>query len=353
MSQSAGGIAHPSEMFLQEPWCGPHHGRVQAYAGHGGKRRAVAGGQVHAPLLRPEPHPEGGIETGRDAERSREQVGGAPGDDGHRRPAVRQRICARPDRAVTPNGEDQPFARGRRVPVQMGDQLFLVLPDFGPHELGLPAISGRRLRALPFHRLEVADPDRIDDKGHLFHFAWAISFCCMTTCEECGYEYESVPTEKLAGRLRDLGPRYREALAAADVRAARRRPAPEVWSALEYACHMRDVLLVQRDRAIVALAEDTPAFARMYRDERVNLCHYSSEPLGQVLDDLEVAARLCATVFDGLDEAAWERTLVYNLPAAEPTARPPDVAWLARHTVHEGEHHLMDVNRALAGQDQV
>ena len=235
----------------------------------------------------------------------------------------------------------------------MGDQLFLVLPDFGPHELGLPAISGRRLRALPFHRLEVADPDRIDDKGHLFHFAWAISFCCMTTCEECGYEYESVPTEKLAGRLRDLGPRYREALAAADVRAARRRPAPEVWSALEYACHMRDVLLVQRDRAIVALAEDTPAFARMYRDERVHLCHYSSEPLGQVLDDLEVAARLCATVFDGLDEAAWERTLVYNLPAAEPTARPPDVAWLARHTVHEGEHHLMDVNRALAGQDQV
>jgi hypothetical protein len=170
----------------------------------------------------------------------------------------------------------------------------------------------------------------------------------MTACEECGYEYESVPTEKLAGRLRDLGPRYREALADADARAASRRPGPEVWSALEYACHVRDVLLVQRDRAVLALVEDTPAFARMYRDERVALCDYASEPLGQVLDDLDVAARLCATVFDRLDQAAWERTLVYNLPSAVLATGAPDLAWLARHTVHEGEHHLMDVNRSLA-----
>jgi DinB superfamily len=173
----------------------------------------------------------------------------------------------------------------------------------------------------------------------------------MTTCAECGYTYESVPTVKLAGTLRDIGPRYRDALASAGASAARRRPEPTVWSALEYACHMRDVLLVQRDRAVVALVEDKPGFARMYRDERVELCHYSDEPIEQVLDELEMAARLCALVFDGLGRAAWERPLVYNLPSA--TAEGPlDVAWLARHTVHEGEHHLMDVNRALTAAPQ-
>ena len=170
----------------------------------------------------------------------------------------------------------------------------------------------------------------------------------MTTCDECGYAYESVPTGKLAGRLRDMGQRYRDALASADPRAACRRPGPTVWSALEYACHMRDVLLVQRDRAVLALVEDNPGFARMYRDERVGLCHYSGEPLEQVLDELEMSARLCARVFDGLDQAAWERPLVYNLPRAGAATGPLNVAWLARHTVHEGEHHLMDVNRASA-----
>ena len=129
--------------------------------------------------------------------------------------------------------------------------------------------------------------------------------CPMTTCDECGYDYESVPTDKLAGRLRDMGPRYREALGAAGPWAAGLRPAPTVWSALEYACHMRDVLLVQRDRAVVALVEDNPGFARMYRDERVELCRYSGEPLEDVLDELEMSARLCAMVFDGLEPAAW------------------------------------------------
>jgi DinB superfamily len=183
-----------------------------------------------------------------------------------------------------------------------------------------------------------------------FHVSFGKSniLCAMTTCAECGYTYERLPTGKLAGTLRDMGPRYRDALASADAGAARTRPAPTVWSALEYACHMRDVLLVQRDRAVVALVEDSPAFARMYRDERVELCRYSNETIEQVLDELDMSARLCATVFDGLGQGAWERPLVYNLPSAV-TEGPVDVAWLARHTVHEGEHHLMDVNRALTG----
>ena len=48
-----------------------------------------------------------------------------------------------------------------------------------------------------------------------------------------------------------------------------RRPSPEQRSPIEYACHVRDVALMQRNRVYVALVEDEPSFKPMYRDERV------------------------------------------------------------------------------------
>jgi len=163
-------------------------------------------------------------------------------------------------------------------------------------------------------------------------------------CQECGFRYELVAADTIAGRLRSFGPRFAGTLAGTGPATAARRPEPTVWSALEYACHVRDVFLVQRERAVLAQVQDNPRVARMNRDERVALCRYDAHALPDVLGQLAMAAELCATVFDGLDEAAWARRLVYPWPEA--TGR--DVAWVGRHTVHEGEHHLMDVGRVLA-----
>lgn len=163
-------------------------------------------------------------------------------------------------------------------------------------------------------------------------------------CEECGFSYEGVAVDEIGARLRALGPAFYEALAGASPVAAARRPAPHVWSAAEYACHMRDVLLVQRDRAVRALVEDCPDLVPMHRDERVDLCHYAAEPLPAVLSQLAMAAGLCAAVLDGLAPEAWARPVLYHFP--EPTER--DLAWVGRHTIHEGQHHLMDIGRGLA-----
>jgi hypothetical protein len=163
-------------------------------------------------------------------------------------------------------------------------------------------------------------------------------------CDECGFSYELVALDTIAGRLRSFGPRFREALAGAGPEVASCRPEPAVWSALEYSCHIRDVFLIQRERAVLAQVEDNPRTTRMNRDERVALCRYNAQALPDVLDQLAMAAELCALVFEDLDEAAWGRRLVYPWPA--PTGR--DVAWVGRHAVHEGEHHLLDVLRVLA-----
>ncbi|MFI1154959.1 hypothetical protein [Streptomyces sp. NPDC020817] len=47
------------------------------------------------------------------------------------------------------------------------------------------------------------------------------------------------------------------------------RPAPGIWSPLEYACHVRDVLLVQRERVLAARRSNTPVADPMGRDEHV------------------------------------------------------------------------------------
>ncbi|HEX6476781.1 MAG TPA: DinB family protein [Acidimicrobiales bacterium] len=168
----------------------------------------------------------------------------------------------------------------------------------------------------------------------------------MPACEQCGFDYDSVASAEVPGALISIGEALGEGLSTADGEALRRRPRPEVWSALEYACHVRDVLLVQRDRLFRALVEDTPDFARMHREERLVLERYNDQDPRAVEDQVGVAAQLAAGAFACLDGAQWRRPLRYNWPDNQVR----DVRWLAAHTIHEGRHHLGDFAAVVSGQ---
>lgn len=167
-------------------------------------------------------------------------------------------------------------------------------------------------------------------------------------CAECGLDAGAVDRAALAGELVALGRRYRAPftrfLEGEDGDAlVRARPEPEVWSALEYACHVRDVLAVQRERILLAQAEDTPTFVPMGRDQRVVDDRYNEQDPGAVVDALAGLAEALAATLTTLDEAGWERTGIYNYPStAERT-----MGWVARQTLHEGRHHLLDIGRSL------
>jgi S-DNA-T family DNA segregation ATPase FtsK/SpoIIIE len=83
----------------------------------------------------------------------------------------------------------------------------------------------------------------------------------------------------------------------------------------------------------------------MSRDERVSICRYDSQSPADVLDQLAMTSELLALVLEGLTPAGWARELTYNYPGPEVR----DLAWVGRHTVHEGTHHLYDIHRVLAG----
>ena len=120
-------------------------------------------------------------------------------------------------------------------------------------------------------------------------------------------------------------------------------PGPNTWSALEYACHLRDVFLTQRERVYLSLVEDCPSFAPMYREERAILARYSAKEPDDVGRELKMAAELLARSLEGLDQNQWQRRCIYNFPEA----RERTILWLGRHAAHEGEHHLRDVDAAL------
>lgn len=164
----------------------------------------------------------------------------------------------------------------------------------------------------------------------------------MERCQECGFVYENVRRDDIARDLRALSARYGAVLAEHD-NLLRAHPLPDVWSALEYACHMRDVYRVQRERVLLALAEEQPAFASMRRDERVVEELYNEQQPAEVALEIGEAADSLAGMLESLDDNGWNRTGIYNYPER----RVRTIEWIGRHTVHEGEHHLEDTDRLL------
>jgi len=121
------------------------------------------------------------------------------------------------------------------------------------------------------------------------------------------------------------------------------RPDAVTWSPLEYGCHLRDVLLVQRERVLLARRTDRPEPEPMGRDERVEHDGYASQDPSDVARQLDDAATMFANVLARLNLADWERMLVYNYPERmERTLR-----WVAVHTLHELVHHGADIDAQL------
>jgi len=161
----------------------------------------------------------------------------------------------------------------------------------------------------------------------------------MDRCDECGFVYDLDLAAGAADEIVALAARIATIVAVCETSAVRARPQPQMWSVLEYACHVRDVLLVQRERVLFALRADQPAVVPMGRDERVEADGYNDQRPVDVARQLEDAALMFAGVLRRLDDRSWERTLIYNYP--EPAAR--SIRWVAVHTLHEVTHHLRDV----------
>ena len=164
-------------------------------------------------------------------------------------------------------------------------------------------------------------------------------------CEECGFDPDSVDPDELPDAIRALARRYSIPLTRflphEDGDAIiRRRPAPEVWSALEYAGHVGDGLERFDGRIHRALDEDEPPVDAWDLDDAAEAQAYNQQDPAMVADALAGAAEALATTLQLVPADGWERAVVRDGDRLT-------VLELGRSALHEGHHHLLDVGRSL------
>jgi hypothetical protein len=118
------------------------------------------------------------------------------------------------------------------------------------------------------------------------------------------------------------------------------RPRDDQWSALEYACHVRDVFRIFDERLALMLEQDEPHFANWDQDETAVAERYGEQDPAQVLADLEAGGARIAARIEALTDDQLQRT-GRRSDGAEFT-----VETLSRYLLHDPVHHVWDVERA-------
>lgn len=162
-------------------------------------------------------------------------------------------------------------------------------------------------------------------------------------CPDCGADASVVADEALGAELLREIASWGRLLAAADPVAVRQRPAAEVWSALEYACHVRDLLPVMQARMDRAIEEDDPVFDWWDHEAAVVEARYGEQVPVLVVEAMTRNARAFASVLTALESGDWSR------PARRRAGEHFTVRGIARFVLHETIHHREDAARSLKG----
>ena len=160
-------------------------------------------------------------------------------------------------------------------------------------------------------------------------------------CAECGFDASAIDREQVAELIRLNALAWRELLLA-PTPSLTRRPADDRWSALEYACHVRDVYRLYDVRLHLMLDQDGPTYPNWDQDQTAIDEHYAEQDPATVSRDLQAAAATLAESFDDVDGEEWLRTGIRS-DGAHFT-----VDTFARYLVHDPIHHVHDVEENFA-----
>jgi DinB superfamily len=153
-------------------------------------------------------------------------------------------------------------------------------------------------------------------------------------CPECGFDAAGFEREQVGSMIRTTAAAWRGVL---DGPAVAERPSSDVWSPLEYSCHVRDVFRIYDERLRRMLTEDDPQYANWDQDATAVDDLYAEQDAGRVASELKSAAARLADRFDGVAGEQWNRR------GTRSDGAHFTVESFARYLIHDPIHHLFDV----------
>ena len=165
-------------------------------------------------------------------------------------------------------------------------------------------------------------------------------------CPECGIDYDTLAPGDLAVAIRSYPRRFRSALTTFDEQEdedalIRRKPDAATWSALAYTVHVADVFAWHADAIRRMLDADEATIAWASADESAWETEANAADREGALERLGRESDRLAAVLDEVRAEAWTREATFDWGRR-------DVLTTARNAVHEGHHHLRDVERVLS-----
>ena len=164
-------------------------------------------------------------------------------------------------------------------------------------------------------------------------------------CDECGFDYEALDPADVPAAIRGFAKRYRAPLSrflpGEDGDALlRQRPAPDTWSALEYAAHVRDVFDSYVRWVGQILDHDRPVLEGPGPEDLAVERRYNHDDPAAVADALAANAERLAATVEAVPADGWDRVGMRR-------DEERSVRLHARRAVHEGSHHLLDIGRGM------
>jgi hypothetical protein len=163
-------------------------------------------------------------------------------------------------------------------------------------------------------------------------------------CPECGAHVGDLSIQQIVELNRECALRWAAILLRSDADWVRERPEPDVWSPLEYACHVRDVFALFEQRLASMVDVDDPLFTNWNPNETAEAQRYDLADPADVAGEMVECANALADRFAALDAGQLLR------PGRRSDGACFTIQSFARYEIHDPLHHLWDVTgESVAG----
>jgi hypothetical protein len=124
-----------------------------------------------------------------------------------------------------------------------------------------------------------------------------------------------------------------------DAEGLTQRPAPQVWSPLEYGAHVRDVIRLFTERVAAIVSTDSPRFVGWDQEAAAVAARYDQMEPAIIAEEIAADTDRLVRIIDALEPEDWGRSGTRD-------GREFTVEFLLRYLLHDVEHHWYDVSEA-------